>query len=191
MKIQKQSHKLRLISIVGLALLSAVVAAYFLYFKSGAPLRSGESSNTPSINYGTPTDEQTKAGNAAKDATIKNSGGATDETTSSNPKQPTQTSDSTTTDKLATTITVHETNGSTVYIRNEISGVHSTGNCTLTLTKGDKTVTKESGIQPLAKVSTCRGFNIPTSELSPGTWYITLTVTIGDQKGNAKASVDV
>ncbi len=188
MKIQKKSRILPFVLVFILAAASLGAASYYLYFRDGAPFHPSPDSESLEINYDKPTDEQTKAGKAAKDATINNSG----DTTTDNTEPHTQTSgNSTDSGGLSTSITVNEVNGSTLYIRNEIKGVYASGACVLKLTKGSQIITKQSGVQALAKVSTCQGFNIPTSELSPGTWNINLTVTIGDKKGTAQDSVNI
>lgn len=186
MKIQKKFRPLPLILLITVVAASLGAASYFLYFRDGAPFHPLPDSKPLEINYDKPTDEQTKAGKDAKDATINNSG---DTDTAPGNEEPSG-SDSKS-DGLSTSITVSEVNGSTLYIRNEIRGVYASGTCVLTLTNDSKTIRKRSGIQALAKVSTCQGFNIPTSELSPGTWNINLTVTIGDKKGTAQGSVNI
>lgn len=74
------------------------------------------------------------------------------------------------------TITVANQNGSTLQVRILIGTVENTGQCTLILTKsGQQTITKTAGIQALASTSTCQGFDIPTSELSVGTWQLSVS----------------
>ena len=92
---------------------------------------------------------------------------------------------------LQTTITAASVEDGTLYIRNEISGIYQNGTCNLTLSKGGAVVTRSAGIQPLPKSSTCKGFNIPTSQLSKGTWSIQLNVTINGKSASASGSVEV
>lgn len=79
----------------------------------------------------------------------------------------------------------------TVQIRAEISELVNSGTCTLTLTKGDATITKTANTQASASISTCQGFDIPVSELSPGEWNIHLTVTNNNNKGHATTTLTV
>lgn len=184
MKIQKRSKKLQISLGLGLVLLATIAIVYFLYLNENSPLKTSTTTNT-GISYDAATDEQTEAGNTTKSETIKG-----DDEKFNNDDDSDQTNSPSITD-LQSSITLNEVNGSTLYIRNEIRGVYASGSCTLTLKKADITVVKKSGVQPLAKISTCRGFNIPTSELSPGTWNINLTVIINGQKGSSQASVNV
>jgi hypothetical protein len=80
---------------------------------------------------------------------------------------------------------------STVRVRAEIDTLVSNGICTLTMTKSSDTITKTAATYPTANSSTCQGFDVPTAELSPGTWNINLTVTKDGQSGQATSQVDV
>jgi cytoskeletal protein RodZ len=79
----------------------------------------------------------------------------------------------------------------TVRVRAEINALLEGGTCTLTLTKDTSTLTKTAATYPTANASTCQGFDIPTTELSAGTWNITLEVTKDGQSGRATTTVDV
>jgi hypothetical protein len=92
---------------------------------------------------------------------------------------------------IAVTLTAANQNGTVFNLRSLIGTVTSSGTCTLTLTKASATVTKTSGIQALADSSTCKGFDIPTSELSKGTWHALLNVTVGTAKGKAEQNIAV
>jgi len=70
------------------------------------------------------------------------------------------------------TITALNQNNSILQIRTLISILSDTGTCKLTLTKESTIVTRSSGTQATANSSTCKGFDIPISELSAGQWGI-------------------
>lgn len=74
-------------------------------------------------------------------------------------------------------------------IRTTIDQTLGSGSCALTLTNGQKTVTRNSGIIQNPSSSTCEGFNIPVSELGSGNWNIEITVTSSDRTGTLKDSL--
>lgn len=88
-----------------------------------------------------------------------------------------QPSRSTNSDTLAASITYIEQTESSLKIGTLIEKVTSVGDCVLTLSHDNQTVTKTVGIQPLASSSTCKGFEIPRSDLSSGSWTINITIT--------------
>lgn len=117
--------------------------------------------NADNIDYDPATKEQQDAGN-----TIKSSGSG------DIPPTPTVIPGS---DKknVQLTITSANQNESNLQIRALISAVENDGVCTLTLSSaGETTVSKTAGIQAMATVSTCKGFDIPVPELAVGKWHI-------------------
>jgi hypothetical protein len=128
-------------------------------------------STSGSVNYGPATSDQQKNG-----TTIKSNSASSPSTSGSDqPATPTPIPGSTQ-KSVTITITSANQNGSTLQIRALIGAVENTGTCTLTLSQtGQQTITKTAGTQALASVSTCQGFDIPTSELSTGVWHVTIT----------------
>lgn len=181
MKIKSRKSKLPFVVAGAVALLiAASIFAYFtLWHTATPPVDDG-------IDYKKPSSEQIKAGNDAKKSTIekstKSNSSKTDGTNT--PSAPLGTS-------LKTQITTATVQDETVYIRNDINGIYQQGSCKLTLTKDGSTVQKTAGIQPLPQSSTCKGFNIPASELSSGTWQIKLEVTINGSTAVATSQVTV
>jgi hypothetical protein len=176
MKIKKHPNKK--ITILAVIIFAAVLASssYFLYarqtqLKEQPP--SGDESRQK-IDYSPPTENQKNAGASQKQEIIDK-----DQTTQPRPSN------------LTVTITAANQNGSVVNIRSLIQAVVDTGNCTLSLTKAESAVTKQSSIQPLASNSTCKGFDIPRSELSSGTWHLKITVTSGNASGSAEKDIDI
>lgn len=92
-------------------------------------------------------------------------------------------------DELGVSITHVSKMSGKIRINTLIEAVTDKGTCILKLTKGAEEVRKTAGIQPLASSSTCKGFDIPLSELSDGTWKIILTVTTGNLVGTATSEV--
>jgi hypothetical protein len=183
MKIQRNiSRKTKIIYgvVLAIVLICSAFAAY-AYVSRDKP-QENKTSDEQHVDTKPPTDEQIKAGQDAKQKTV-------DEET--NPKTPTP-SDNGNTEQLAVTITAASQNYTTVSLRALISGtVSQSGNCTLIITNGTKSVTKTAATQALANSSTCQGFDMQTSELGAGTWKFQLTATIGSQSGSATKSIDV
>jgi len=134
------------------------------------------------INYEPATPEQQQAGAAVKTGT------------SDTPAAPTSTPGSTL-KNVQVTITAPTgatQNGSVLQIRVLIGAVENTGTCTLVLTReGQSSVTKTAGTQALSSSSTCQGFDVPTSELSVGTWQALITYSSSTLTGSATKSITV
>lgn len=131
------------------------------------------------ISYEPATPEQQQAGATAKTGS------------SDTPAAPTSTPASTLRD-VQVTITAANQNGSILQIRALIGAVENTGTCTLVLSReGQSSVTKTAGTQALSSTSTCQGFDVPTSELSPGTWQALITYTSSTLTGSAAKSIPV
>jgi cytoskeletal protein RodZ len=92
---------------------------------------------------------------------------------------------------LTVTFTSVEQQDSIVRVRATVDALVSEGTCTLTLTKNGESVTKTAATFVTAHTSTCQGFDIPTSELSAGTWDVTLEVTKDGRSGRATATVNI
>lgn len=194
---QKQTMKLQskkipkkplLITTVVVVLLVASVLTYVYAFNGnifGWNNQKTSSNETPSTNLNTPTDEQIKAGNDIKNENVKK----TDENTNT-PPTPSSNPGSNKQD-VEVIITAANQNSGTLQIRTQISRVVNTGQCTLNLTKSGKTVTKTADVQALATTSTCKGFDIPVSELSTGSWNATLTYESDTLSGTASTVVTI
>jgi cytoskeletal protein RodZ len=167
-----------------LAIIVVLVAAgsAFAYSQYNKPTSTKTNTDTSSSqkdtsdNTDTPaTTEQQQAGEDQKQATVDQ-----DQDQSTTP-----------TSTFGVTITAANQNGSVLNVRSLINKVANSGVCTLTLTKGTATITKQANIQALAESSTCKGFDVPTSELSKGTWHIVLSVAIGSAQGKAQQDIVV
>lgn len=190
MKIQsKKISKTPLILVViAVVLLVASILSYVYIFNGsifGWSNHYTTSNDTPATNLDMPTDEQIKAGNDIKKGNLnesKNNKG----TPSGSVGQSGDNKES-----VEVTITAANQNSGTLQIRTQISKVVNTGQCTIRLTKSGKTVTKTADIQSLASTSTCKGFDIPVSELSAGSWNAILTYESATLSGTASTIIAI
>lgn len=180
---QKSSKKVLIISVSVVALL-LIGLSYYVFAMNGSlfgwKFRSDTTSD--SINLEPPTKEQQQAGSEIKQENIDTNKPGTG---SEVPETP---SDAT---KLSVNFTSVNQNGDTLRARAQISPLISSGTCTLTLTKDSASITKTASVYPTATVTTCQGFDIPTSELSPGMWTLDLDVTSEGKTGHAATSIQV
>ncbi|MBP9738452.1 hypothetical protein KBD20_02060 [Candidatus Saccharibacteria bacterium] len=168
MKIQKRKMSRKKILITTIAVLILFgIGGYlaYVYFSS-------TNNSSTSINYDEATSEQKNAGNQTKDSSVDANDKSKPISGSDQPAAPVPQENGK--GKISATMTAANQNGSLVQIRFDIGGVTSTGTCTLTLKNGSKSVTKSTGVQALAGSTTCKGFDVPVSELSPGVWQTTL-----------------
>lgn len=78
-------------------------------------------------------------------------------------------------------------------IRTTIDQKLDTGTCVLKLTRNSptKSFTKSANVIANPSSSTCKGFDIPTSELGAGSWKIVISVTSGEKKGEITGNVSI
>ena len=179
MKVKNKNNKKLVFSILSFALLLA--AGVFAFYHFTNPDSNGFG---PKTDLNSATDEQKKDGDKTKSDTINNTDG-----------KPSQGGNANETPADPSIITVQTTasaqNGSTYQLRYLLESVLSSGECSLILTNGSQTVTKTSKIQALAQSSTCQGFDIPTSELSPGAWEVTMSVSGDGKTGSTSSTIRV
>ncbi|NTU72760.1 hypothetical protein HGB07_01125 [Candidatus Roizmanbacteria bacterium] len=124
--------------------------------------RLDNTTNVDSINLTPPSQEEQDNGNSAK-------------------KQSVETNDSGANNSLSSaTISVTSSNQTDSYlqIRTQINRIESNGTCSLIMTKdSSNSIYRTVNTQALASTSTCMGFNIPLSDLSPGQWKVHLVYT--------------
>lgn len=195
MKITNPHHHHKRNLIIAVTTVAAIVigcSVLYVYAFGGNLLgwkaTTTNTSTTKGVDYNPPTSEQKKAGSQVKQESLDASNGKTTNQ-SDTPPAPTPHTGSKST--VGVSITASSQNGTTYQIRSQIDTPTDTGSCTLTLTKGSATVTKTADIQALAKVSTCKGFDIPTSELSPGTWQMTLHFANDTLTGSTSGTITV
>ena len=181
----KKSATLKKPLIIGFTVLFLIAVPFVYVYAFNGNLfgwkidKNSSSDKNTSVDYGPATSEQQKAGSATKS-------GSTDI-----PPKPTTIPGSTLKNvELLITSANQDQSGSPLHVGTQISAVVDTGTCSLTLTKaGETTVTKTAGAQALASTSTCQGFDIPSSELSVGTWQILLGYSSSTLTGSATKDV--
>lgn len=94
-------------------------------------------------------------------------------------------------DSLSGAITHTSVSVNALIIRTNIDQVISNGTCTLTLTKGEEVKEYKSEIHANPSSSTCKGFDIPTSELSSGKWTINIRIESLDKSGTLTGDVEI
>lgn len=186
MKIQstKKSWKKRTaIALSALLVVLVIVSSLaYVYVFNGDIL--GWNNNDPSVNLDKPTDEQVKSGIAIKNESLKKDSINSDKTT--DPSGQTDGSKK----GVDISITAANQNDNILQIRGLVYAVDD-GLCTLTLSRDGQTVTKTAGTQAQASVSSCKGFDVPVSELSNGTWQMTLTYENEIMKGSVSQPVTI
>ena len=183
MKITQKKNKKLIIAIAIIAILLAGLSYYVFALNGSLFGWQFHKEEASSINMDPPTDEQVKTGQDAKAQTIEEDQGKPgvgNDTSTPNPS-----------DTITIGFSAINQNDGKLQIRTMIQEVLSTGQCNLTLTDGDKTVSKSATVYPNASISTCQGFDVPVSELSSSTWSITINVTSGDRSGQATTSFQV
>jgi hypothetical protein len=183
MKITNRNNNTkRIIAIVvAIICIAAISLAVYWYLSH----RNGQQTGTNKVNLNPPTQEEKQAGTSAKqqaverDQAIKNN----DSTSTTNPSS----------SSLSVDITASNKTSSLIQIRVQINSIVNSGTCDITLTNGASSVHHSAAISPLASTSTCKGFDIPLSELSPGKWNYTITVkdTSTNQTGAASGTVSI
>lgn len=182
MEIQKEkSTKKKKLTITAVAILGLLVVVFCLFI---LPAMQSKPTTNSSANSTKKSEDNKKASENLKnspdpsksDGTVGNDQPATPATQADGRK------------KVDVLLSAANQNGATVQIRFDILTITNTGTCTLTLTKDQSTVTKSASVQALPDSSTCKGFDIPTSELNPGTWQIKLhfenSETVADTTGS-------
>lgn len=175
-----------IISVIAIVILAGGGSAY-AYFRSKTQSTKNSTDSTKSeskVDLNPPTDEQNAAGNETK------------QNASDPDKTPVNNNPSTNT-SVTLSITsknqVKDIDQNIVQIRAQIATVDNAGTCTLTLSDGTTTITRTAGVQALASVSTCQGFNIdvPTSRLKTGLWSIKISYASGNITGSISDTVTV
>lgn len=181
MKIKNARPKRKIRNLLLLLLVVGVFSLAYYFYMGGTNNRS-----TTDVNLDEPTEEQIDAGKNAKLKTVQEDQETKKVKTTDKDSDPDNSSSS-----FTTQITTKSINSDALQVRNVINGVFSQGACKLVLTKGSNIVTKSADIQALAQSSTCKGFDVPLSQLTSGTWQIDLSVTIDNETAKASTTVEV
>jgi cytoskeletal protein RodZ len=183
MKISKKPSRLSKKFLIGLAAIILLAAIFTYIFAFQRHIFDGNKtpnndSEKSSIDYGPATDEQKEDGENVKptpqdDSQNQNNNSGSNKQT------------------VNITITAAEQNGAMLQIRSLIGTVTNSGTCTLALSKDSATVTKTAVLQPLANASTCKGFDVPVSELSSGAWKVMLSFENDQSIGTASGTAEI
>ncbi len=88
----------------------------------------------------------------------------------------------TSSDQITGFINSKEVSNDNFSLRLTINQLLGSGTCTLTMTN-QKTVTKTAEIVQNPSSSSCKGFDVPVSELGSGEWSIKINIKSGDKTG--------
>ena len=179
MKINSSSKKKNIIITLCTAVVIVAAALGAVYWKT---------QNDKAHQNTSATEQQKAAGEQTKSNAIDASNGKTQ--TNDTPPAP-QPIKGTSKSNVGVTMTASAQNGPTYQMRFQIDSPTTDGTCTLTLTKDSSTITKTAGVQALAKISTCQGFDIPVSELSPGQWNVNLSYESSTLTGSTTSTITV
>lgn len=171
--VRKNKSKLPIIIGCILAALIVLAAGYYLY---GLQQNSAhDTSSSSSVDEEPATIDQSSAGSDIKKQALEQDAAEQDATKTT-----------TSVEILPPTVSTNS-----VRIQSTIQDVSNTGTCTLTLTKDAVTKTYTAEVQALSSYSTCKGFTIPTSDLSSGTWAVAVNYTNGTTVGNATSEISL
>jgi len=190
MKINKVSHysKKKLLLIVGLILIALGVGA--IVFKDNLHKSVAPNKGVNSVDYSNTTSDQKKSGDQIK-LNSQDTSNKSNSTKSDQPIAPTPIPGSNKSDVQISITAANQTN-STFQVRALIGAVVSNGTCTLTFQRlNSTTITKTSDVQPLANTSTCKGFDIPLSELTTGVWHMTISYIDASLTGTAEEDITI
>jgi len=176
-----KTKKIVLITATFITLVLVISLLFYVVFLNGNLFgwklnRNNEVSNptrNTSINTDSPTDSQLDVGEQIKKDAIEQ-----------------EQKQSTETDNIEVSVSAIQDNNM-VRIRAIIDTISSTGICELIASKDSKVITKESGVQALPNYSTCKGFDIPTNELTTGQWQLLINFYLTDKAGSGSTKIVV
>lgn len=194
MKIQKQSNLLKKITIAVVAVIF-VVGGYLLYAYSTSSWPYEAHAETAQTNSRSEEEAQPQSNHEDTPPASAPKHNDTDKPEEKTPKKYDTPKNTAPTPKSSLTGVINYKNVSdgNLTIRNTIDQLVTSGTCTLTLTNSQtgKIVTKTADIIANPSSSTCKGFSIPVSELSPGKWRIAIDMVSGNNHGTLEATVSI
>lgn len=186
MKIKtKKSRKKPIIITIATLLLLVGGATVFTYSQKLGPFEEKEYSTKSASSDEKKTGQNTKKESLEKSEAQK---GSTGSDPAPAPTPSTDGGKST----VGMEITAANQNGGTFNVRTLIQMVTSTGICSLRMTGPNGNVyTATADIQALPSSSTCKGFDIPTANLSSGDWTVAVSFENEEVKGTATKEVEI
>jgi len=177
MKIPSNNKYLTKKIVISILLLLAVfgLIAAVMFIMHINPFTTNKNMTTlenSSINFDSPTDEEIEAGTIIKKDSLEN------------------TDKSDTNQEITVSLEAIQ-NGDKVVFSTLIQAISNNGNCSLTITSNNETVTETSDVFANPSSSSCKGFSVETSRLPKGLWVATLTVNIGSSKGVNTTNINI
>jgi len=186
MKIQKPSNKPIILTVV--AVLIVILGGYtaFAAYSHNWPFKNAEDSSK-SQDKTSDSDSGKTAGDSDYQPTNTNNPDKTP------PQYDTPKTDEPQKPAISGVINYKSVSDGMLSIRTTIDQKLDTGTCVLKLTRNSptKSFTKSANVIANPSSSTCKGFDIPTSELGAGSWKIVISVTSGEKKGEITGNVSI
>lgn len=183
MQIQKRFNKLHYIVPVALVVVLVSGATAYLLVSNQSDTQEKKSETT--------SKQEADAGKQSKDETVNSGDSSSDQSTVDKGSNGNNTDTNQSGEVIPMSITASTQNGSVFQIRTLIQGLAPNGTCTLQLSKGSATVTKTAGVSLFAQTSTCQGFDIPLSELTPGKWSVKASFEGDSKSGETTSEIEV
>ena len=196
MKIQKKQNKknkvLILIAVILLSITSYSLISYKLKLwpfiqnqfstVTEEQKTAGQDIKKRSLNDASNKSEKESSGQKSK--TLQGSDPSPEPTPSSNGKKPTV--------GVSITTTTVDKDSNTLYIRSLIQTISSNGRCTLSMhnTSG-QTYSNSVELQAGPSTSSCKGFNVPLPQLSPGKWTINIHYEDNNVTGDTEGEITI
>ena len=196
MKIQKKQNKknkvLILIAIILLSITGYGLISYKFKFwpfiqnqfntATEEQKTAGQDIKKRSLNDASNKSEKESSGQKSK--TLQGSDPSPEPTPSSNGKKPTV--------GVSITTTTVDKDSNTLYIRSLIQTISSNGRCTLSMhnTSG-QTYSNSVELQAGPSTSSCKGFNVPLPQLSPGKWTINIHYEDNNVTGDTEGEITI
>lgn len=196
MKIQKKQNKknkvLILVAVILLSITSYSLISYKLKFwpfiqnqfstATEEQKTAGQDIKKRSLNDA--SNKSGKESSGQKSKTLQGSDPSPEPTPSSNGKKPTV--------GVSITTTTVDKDSNTLYIRSLIQTISSNGRCTLSMhnTSG-QTYSNSVELQAGPSTSSCKGFNVPLPQLSPGKWTINIHYEDNNVTGDTEGEITI
>lgn len=179
---KKKSPKVAIITICALVAVALGICA-IIFIPKIVNKQNTSSDVKNGTNYSAPSDDQQKAGDQAKEDFLNKQNQASQNTNS-------QTNNAN--KAINVSISTKGQNGSTYSIRTIIDTLDDNGQCVLTMKKSGQTdYTQTVGTQILSSYSVCKGFDIPTSNLTTGDWQLTINYQGISGQGSVQQTVTI
>lgn len=171
------------------SLLAAVLLASGLLFAPGMQNNSQTDEESPATSD---APKQDTSSTEPKDVPASNGKPPTKQPNAGTDTPPAPVPGSSGKSSVEVAITSTHQQSATFQIRTVIYSVQGSGTCTISLNRsGYTTVTQSADIQPLPTTSTCKGFDIPLSQLTAGSWLATLTFNNNSVSGTTTKTITI